>query len=378
MMLVSIEHAPHDSTGERHTPQVSMISIPRDMWVPVPSQGVEQKINSIYSYGEREDNDGIGRLTPVIEDVLGVPIHYYIRADFEGFTKIIDDLGGVEVNVEQGFIDTEYPDANFGYQTVQFEAGPQQMDGETALQFSRSRHGVVTDGSGYEASDFARSRRQQLVLEAVREQALSTETLLNPRKLTAIGDDVGDHVRTNMEPWEMLRLAEIAQDVDQDRIINKVLDNGANGLLYSTIHPDGGYSLLPNIPDFSEIQSFVQNIFFVRVIEEEQAPIAVLNGTFVTGLATSTSGQLETEGYTVLHYGNAADQTSQQKSVIYAYSEEYPESVRTLLERFDANLAPVLPERSTLTREDDDPVPDEVGIVIVLGKDYAQDHQPIY
>ncbi len=377
MMVASIAYAPKDTKDQ--TSRVALLSLPRDLWVPVKSQRIEQKINSIYAYGEIEDGDGIGRLRPVIEEVLGIPIHYYVRADFAGFQQVVDDLGGVTVNVERSFTDYEYPTENYGYQTIRFQKGEQNMNGATALKYARSRHGIVARGEdGLEASDFARSRRQQLLLAAIREKALSIHTVLNPKKITDISGDLGDHIRTNLQPWEMLRLADIAKKTDMSNIINKVLDNGQNGLLHATILADGGYSLLPNVRGYVEIQAFARNLFESESIQKQEgARLAILNGTQITGLATATGRQLKSEGFDVVYTGNTTDQNTAQKSIIYSYTNRYDETIRLLRERFDVDVVTTLPDRSTLVPTEAPAVPDEAEIVVILGASYAQDHQPL-
>ena len=144
------------------TKELAMFSIPRDFYVKIPKNGWA-RINSANSIGETTDYDGGGSAytAKIIEDVFDQPVHYWLRVDFDAFQKIIDDLGGVNVCVDHSFTDEYYPDENFGYEPVEFEEGCQKMNGDTALKFSRSRHG--TNGEG---SDFARSARQQKIILA--------------------------------------------------------------------------------------------------------------------------------------------------------------------------------------------------------------------
>lgn len=165
------------------TNNVTMISIPRDTYAKSPFEDKYIKINGIYNKFEvAKKGTGLDGLSNTITDMTGVEIQYYGMIDMKGVKDIIDLLGGIDVDVENSFTDYSYPaDNDRDYQTVSFEAGPQTMDGTTAIKYSRSRH-----AKGPEGIDYARSKRQQKVVEAVKIKALSKETLLNPKKIIEI------------------------------------------------------------------------------------------------------------------------------------------------------------------------------------------------
>ncbi|MFH0927967.1 MAG: LCP family protein, partial [bacterium] len=148
---------------DREDKKVGIISIPRDLSVEIPGYG-ERKINSANAYGEEKgQGEGPKLAAQVAESVFGMPVHYYVRVDFNAFQSIIDQIGGVDINVDRAFTDSQYPTNDYGVETISFNAGWQHMDGQTALKYSRSRH-----GTGGEGSDFARSARQQKILNAVK------------------------------------------------------------------------------------------------------------------------------------------------------------------------------------------------------------------
>lgn len=167
---------------------VTMLSIPRDIWVP----SIEAKINAAYAFGEnKEKGGGYPLIEDAVYEIVGQPIHYIVSLDFESFTHLIDLVGGIDVYVDRSFTDNNYPikgkekDLCEGdplyrcrYETIHFDRGEQHMDGETALKFSRSRH-----AEGEEGTDFARSLRQQKVIQALKEKLVSSKILLNPKKL---------------------------------------------------------------------------------------------------------------------------------------------------------------------------------------------------
>jgi anionic cell wall polymer biosynthesis LytR-Cps2A-Psr (LCP) family protein len=147
-----------------------------------------------------------------IQSNFGVPVHYYIRVNFDGFRKIVDALGGIEITVEEPIWDDRYPTDDCGYQTVRFDVGTYQMDGEQALQYARSRHYT---------SDFSRIRRQQQVLFAIYEKATSLEVI--PR-LPELWAAKGEAIQTDLSFIEVLKLARLGMQIDRERIRFGVID----------------------------------------------------------------------------------------------------------------------------------------------------------
>lgn len=333
---------------------LALLSIPRDLVAPIPGVGW-QKINSANAYGKQANPNERGagpRLAEqAIEAVTGLPIHYYIKADFAGFTKIIDALGGVRVNVPQAFTDYEYPDNAYGYEPVSFASGWQDLNGDRALKYVRSRHGNNNEGS-----DFARARRQQAVLEALQKRALALSTLLNPNKIITLADIVGDNLETNMEIWESLKLFEMAKQVNTGAIKQLVLSSdNSNGLLVSEISADGAYVLRPRAgaDNFSEIKLAAQEIFSdsrnAKADIQEQAKktrVAIQNGTTFPGLASRTAERLQNLSYQVTEVSNAP-RRDYEKTVIYSLGKTdstQDAALQTLKKELKANIAPALPD----------------------------------
>ena len=301
------------------TKQVSLISIPRDLQVPLAEAGY-RKINNINAFAEANEQGSGGQTTvDALSKLFNINIDYYVRVDFAGFINVIDELGGVKVNVENNLDDYAYPilgeednpDYYARYQHLHIEKGLQNMDGSLALKYARSRHGV-----GGEGSDFARAKRQQLILEAVKEKILSKQTLLNPVTIGKLISQFSQHVSTNFSVWELLRAWDLFKDVDRTQIINKVLSDAPDGLLISTISSEGAYILVPVSGNFSKINSLIQNIFnnnpIQTPVEEikkitEEASITVKNGTWISGLAGETAATLQTLGLTIIETGNAPE-----------------------------------------------------------------------
>jgi LCP family protein required for cell wall assembly len=268
--------------------QVAMLSVPRDLLVPVPDAGW-RKINSANAFGEVK-NKGRGGETSraVMESLLGISLPYYVRIDFNGFKEIIDSVDGVDVYVERTFKDYTYPTENYKIQTVSFAKGWQHMDGETALRFARSRHG--TNGEG---SDFARSARQQKVIMALREKVLSGDMLKNPASIANALAALRSNITTNLQIGEILRLAKIGQDVDKAAIKHKVLDDGAKSPLVSSNY-GGAYVLMPRGNDWGAIREVAVNLFETAQAntadEAEPKPADLGSATKTTKDTTAASG----------------------------------------------------------------------------------------
>lgn len=307
IMLTSLK----PSTG-----QVAMISVPRDLLVEIPEYGW-WKINNANAFGEEQNPGNGSELTKqVIEKHFNFPIHYFVRIDFAGFEKLIDDIGGIKVFVDREFTDFQYPTKDHKYQVISFEQGWQTMDGDTALKFVRSRHG--TNG---ENSDFARSKRQQKVIEAVKKRVLSYNFFLSPRKISKMIDTLSAHIRTDIEPWEMVQLGKMVEKINSDNIITQVIDDSPDGLLYAGIVNEA-YVLQPKGGDFSQIQYLLDNIFKPEEKLEQRKIIRaeVRNGTTIPGLASTNAEDLKKMGFKILKIGNAPIQ-DYEKTVIYKLNE---------------------------------------------------------
>lgn len=269
---------------------IVLISLPRDLWVSNPVCG-KCKINEVYAYAHYATDNPEEALQESVEDVLGIPLHYYAVINFDLFVDAIDTLGGVKVTVDKAFDDYVYPvegkeNALCGrtpeeledlkdaadtvkfpcrYKHVHFDAGEQVMDGQTALEFVRSRHG--TNG---ENTDFARSARQQKVIMAIKEKAVSLETLVNPKKLAELYGLYKDSVSTNIDFATVQEFYILSQKIDFEGVRTIVLkderDTAADGgLLFSPVDRTlygGKYVLLPKAGDYSQVRAYVQRFLF--------------------------------------------------------------------------------------------------------------------
>jgi LCP family protein required for cell wall assembly len=249
IILVSIDPGKKDDE-----PKVALISIPRDLGVPIKGFGI-QKINGAYSLGETAGYEGTGidLIKATVSDVFAQPIHYYLAADFEGFKQAIDAVGGVEVDVKKAINDPFFPDTGAGYQSYSISAGPQHLNGTEALKYARSRQTTT---------DFDRAARQQQILLALRDKAISNEVLLRPDRLKGLQEALSEHVVTDIEFGEAVKLAEIAMVVDENNIKRHVLDNTTGNFLVADT--SNGYFLLPESGNFDSIRAFIRDIFIKK------------------------------------------------------------------------------------------------------------------
>ncbi len=223
------------------TKDVVMISIPRDFCTKVnPSKTSYGKINSAYSiYEAKEEGSGLEGLKGIVEEITGMEIQYYTMINFNGFVELVDAVGGLYINVENSFTDYNYPaEKGYGTQTISFKAGPQLMDGDTALKYARSRQSQQNG----EGSDYARAKRQHKVIDAFIKKVLSTETLLNPNKVMSMLSSVQDNIKVSE-----FTIDEIRAGVN---ILKSLSSENSTSLTYSfVLDPTiGNYSLISHQP----------------------------------------------------------------------------------------------------------------------------------
>ncbi|OGH64114.1 MAG: hypothetical protein A2821_02390 [Candidatus Magasanikbacteria bacterium RIFCSPHIGHO2_01_FULL_41_23] len=339
------------------TKQVALISIPRDLGVDIPGYGY-QKINHVNAYGElKKPNWGAAAATELISQTFNIDIPYYIRLDFKAFAEIINELDGVTVTVDRSFTDPMFPAPYDEYQTVSFTAGEQTMDGQTALTFARSRHGNNNEGS-----DFARARRQQKILLALKQKLSDIGTYLNPLRANNIMNSLESHLTTNMEFDELVSLAKTGQTLDTGRIISLVLDSNPDGFLKSTFTSSGAYILYPKTDNFNAINDSIklifngdpnkaialtnasaENPFFNADIKNKEknpvetfAPktvepiLEIQNGTWNAGLAARVRRRLEFRSIAITTVNNTQEKPISQ-SKIYVLQKNTPSTILDIL-----------------------------------------------
>ncbi|RKP49820.1 LytR family transcriptional regulator [Cohnella endophytica] len=223
MMLVSID--PVDKSTH-------MFSLLRDTYVEIPRHGSNRLNAAITMGGPLLSMETVGNL-------VGLPIHYYVYTDFEGFISLIDELGGIDFEVDKTMKRTDNQDDP--RYNINLEKGMQHLDGITALQYVRYRSDAL--------SDFARSERQRKFLTAIADKMQRTTSLL---RLPSLLNGIAPYIETNIPPSDLIKLARLGMKLDTSRLAGiQVPQNGA--FKEETI--DKMEVLVPNV---EQIKSYVQ------------------------------------------------------------------------------------------------------------------------
>jgi LCP family protein required for cell wall assembly len=285
------------------TYQTAMLSIPRDLYVQIPGTASWTKINALYARGHDRHGkaiEGIDDLKKALEEITGQPIHYYVALDFDGFKKVIDELGGIKVQVPKDIHDERYPGPNYSYETFDIKEGLYTLDGATALKYARTRHD--------EDGDFGRAYRQQLILETARSKAFSIEILANVQTINNILNILGDHLRTDIPLNELESFLELSEKIDTHLTVNKVLDAGKPESVLAVSHVFLGnvraFILIPRTGNYDEVKDIAENIFDLELlerkekeIENEKARATIVNASGSAGFDKKLAGLLEKMGY---------------------------------------------------------------------------------
>lgn len=278
--------------------KIALVSVPRDLWVKNPGSENYSKINAVHAYGEENGKkQGLTQMEKVLEEVLGLPIHYAVKIDFKGFKDLVDSLGGLTLHLENGFseplqflgavgrcddvtfvvpsgktevktstrrdgsiatrhFDLCYTKASSTAEcggNFKLDAGDVTLTGDQALCFVRSRETT---------SDFERAKRQQIIIQKIQEKATNIGTLSDFSKINAMLDILGNSVKTDMEAWEMKQLYDLFKGMQNPQIAQRVLENSEEGFLYTpTETPERGYTLQPIGDNYDKIHEMFKNIF---------------------------------------------------------------------------------------------------------------------
>lgn len=237
--------------------QAGIISLPRDLYAPIPGTDLFTKINSIYQYGLRE-NESSHAIERTVSFITGQPIHYTLIVDFDGFEKIIDALGGVTIENVRDIRDTRYPGKNYSYETFELAKGWHTLDGKTALKYVRERH---DDPEG----DFGRAKRQQEVLKALRDKILNPALLGNIFAIERLLMALGESVRIDITLREIESFLSLGKKIDGQRIGMSVVDAWKKESLLRVDHvdtPSGkAFILVPRSGTWEEIRDLADNLF---------------------------------------------------------------------------------------------------------------------
>ena len=315
--------------------KVTLFSIPRDLWVKLSTKSgadFHTKINAVYqlelfpkNYPDLDQKymgtlDDASLIKTVVTQITGLPIDGYVSIDFQGFTKAVDILGGIDVNIEKSFIDSEYPidgkekdlcgqDEIFKkaepyiippfdsaerqnkfaedpkieefarnatstpelafpcrYEKLEFKKGVTHMDGATALKYARSRH------SGTDGGDFNRARRQQQIIEAVKDKVLTIGFL--PKIIPLINEFQKD-IKTDIGLDVIKKFISIADKTKEYKINTFVISD--QNVLKNAVSDDRQYILISK--EGKDSWNEVKKLISDTIIGVTPTPIASASAT---------------------------------------------------------------------------------------------------
>ena len=340
------------------TLRMGLLSLPRDLWLPIPGLGFSSKINTAYQLGVTEGYPGGGPqlAKDTVSSFTGHPVQYYARVNFDGFVELIDLIGGVDVVVPNTIHDEEYPTEDYGIETFHLDAGIQHLDGETALKYVRTRN--IDD-------DYSRARRQQQVIRAVADKVVRADmvpALLS--KLPRLLYTMRSSIETDIPMALMLDFANYARGASLHDIRQLVLDSSYGQETYAE---NGAWILLP---DRAQVRVALADFFAassepgsaVAQSGSDWVRIEVLNGTGEPGVAARTRDLLEAQGWQVVSIGDA-DRGDYGRTLIinYGVPQELVDKVGT-----DLDIEPNLSRLKGL----DSSAP--IDVRIVVGRDFLE------
>jgi LCP family protein required for cell wall assembly len=312
--------------------QVSALSIPRDTRVPLGG-GRFIKVNSAYARG------GAPLAARVVRDLTGMPVDYTVCTDFAGFRRLVDLVGGIELEVEQPM---EYVD-HWGGLRIHLQPGLQHLDGDKAVQYVRFRRNSSGGGDG---SDISRIARQQKFMLALAARCTTGSNLV---RLPELVRESQRQIRTDLSTTDLLYLAGLAKEIGAGRL-NVVTVPGKTELV------DGQSYWLPDRPRLAKM---IQEWTEPPARGTAPVSVAVLNGSRQPGLGRRVAAQLARRGYRIAVVGNSKAPTAESRVIAAERSRGGAEAIADLLECECSIGTPVPPGVS------------EAQVTVVVGRDLA-------
>jgi polyisoprenyl-teichoic acid--peptidoglycan teichoic acid transferase len=331
----------------KDTKQVSLLSIPRDLWVYIPTYGWSRiNVAHRYGYARNYPGGGPGLLAETIRVNLGLPTDHWARVDFEGFARVVDELGGVQMTVACPVNLRYKPPTSEEEEEMILEPGVYDMDGALALRYVRTRRG---------GSDFDRARRQHQFLKAMWQQTKSPGIIL---KIPGLWSALRDSFETDLDLGGVLELAPIALDLQPQRIRSRYIDSRHTT---DWTNADGWQVLLPR---HDRIQQVVTSLYAPPSADDEQvakenARIEVWNGTYQPQMALIAADHLRWYGLKVVDAA-PAETPGYAETQIVVFAEK-PKALAVLVRELNVKQSNVIYELDSGQDAD---------IRVILGSDY--------
>lgn len=327
---------------------ISMLSIPRDLYVEYDdSNNSEWKINGIYAkyYYKSESKDTwMKALQNKITQITGEKIDYYVNVDFNWFTKVIDALGWIEINVPNNFVDDKYPDNNWGYRTLVFRKGTWNFSWDNALKYARSRHST---------SDFDRSLRQQQVISGVKQKLIEADYLTSPKQLKKFYEIYKQYVYTDIWITDLISFLPVLKNADKMKMLSYNINDscfyGSNtcekwGFLYipeRALYNWMSVLLLDStdkedLNNYSDFQVYTNRIYNNQEFFIENYEVNVFNSLKVNHLAWILSNDIVKYGFNIPKYNSIwnTPTTYSGSTIYYNNISEESETIKYLKEFF--------------------------------------------
>lgn len=370
------------------TKSAVLMSLPRDLYFLETKNMGQGRINSLYRdykaalkrSGKTEEEASTEAMRDLADEIgiaLNIQIHEIVKVDFIGFVQAVDALGGIDIVVPETLVDNEYPGPNYTYETFMIEAGPQHLDGETALKYARSRHST---------SDFARSARQQQILQAIGDKVKNEGLLTRPGQILDLMEIMDQHVEQTLDVRKMVSLAGMAKDLDRNKLLSLQLntENGlygafsqAGGLLYTPPRDmfGGAAVLLPvSIPEtpvtWKRLQLLTKLFVHERAASAEQAPIRIYNAGAAPGSAKRIGGELIRFGYNVVAMDNDPEDDEHPSSILTGREDSPTFNQLKQMLGMDIVALPAPMPSSAASSAPSDMAMNAEPIIIELGEDF--------
>lgn len=329
---------------------ISMLSFPRDSFVTIPGYG-QHKLNAAYSLGEQNpDSSGPALLMQTVKQLTGQPIQYYINVDFKGFARLVNQIGGVFIDVDRRYFNDNSQSGDH-YEPIDLMPGYQLLNGDDALDFVRFRH---TD------SDFARIVRQQMFLSELKRKVKSRVS--NWVQSPGFVRMLARNIETDIGGRKLLDVIRTGIDTPDSRVFRKTLDGATQDM-----GSEGNVVILDPTDVAEGVQEWLNPQFeggtAAPKVDPTTIDVRVLNGAGRTLVAEEMADLLRAKGYRAVAAGNARD-FSYRRSTVYFDGEHAGGvaaglAVKTLIGP-DAGLASL---RAKETGGAD--------VVVVVGTDFA-------
>jgi|AntRauTorcE11897_2_1112592.scaffolds.fasta_scaffold09754_2 LCP family protein required for cell wall assembly len=365
MLVVSLSQTKND---------VFMFSVPRDLYVEYgracPS-GYQGKINAFLSCinsGESDEDirERLSQTQELVGDIFGLDIQYGAQINHSVIKEAVDAVGGIEVDVEGsngagGILDRNFDwRCNYECYLVRYDDGVHKLDGEAALFLAMAR-GSVAPTYGLSRGNFDREINQQKIIMALQKKAVKTGLSSDLSEIMKLVESLGSNLRTNVKTSEIRTLARLASDIKSDKIHRiTLIDNDDEENVVKTGSYNGQSVVLPTagIFDYTGVRQFINQKLSSNPVVREAAPVVVLNGSSVPGLAQTEADKLTEQHYNVILISNAP--AGDYKTVeIYRTSDKYGATAKALSKEFGVTIK---------TSDPPVAVSGDTGFVIIFGQ----------